>query len=51
MLRMQTKLTQAIEQMTELDEKLMTSHGIGILDGYTHEFLVWKCSVGGIDPN
>ena len=41
---MKTKLQAALKDITDHDEKLMDLHGIGILDGYTHEFL--RCCRG-----
>ena len=41
---MKIKLQGALKDLTDHDEKLMDFHGVGILDGHTHEFL--RCCGG-----
>lgn len=39
---MKDKLSTVIAELTRFDESLIDKHGLGLCDGYTHEFLVFK---------
>ena len=41
-LRMLDKLTGVVEDLARVDETLIEQHGLGVLDGFSHKFLIPK---------